>query len=76
MGHAVTAPLYSAAKRACGKGCCAMAVKPHDFRAVKEPAEIDAEVAEILGEDAADLAAEVDQLDRAHNVLRDALQEN
>ncbi len=53
-----------------------MAVKPHDFRAVKGPAEIDAEVAEILGEDAADLAAEVDQLDRAHNVLRDALQEN
>lgn len=76
MGHAVAAALYSAAERARGKGCCAMAVKPHDFRAVKEPAEIDAEVAEILGEDAADLAAEVDQLDRAHNVLRDALQEN
>lgn len=76
MGHAVSSALYSTAKRARGKGCCAMAVKPHDFRAVKEPAEIDAEVAEILGEDAADLAAEVDQLDRAHNVLRDALQEN
>mgnify|MGYP006867862026 FL=1 len=53
-----------------------MAVKPHDFRAVKEPAEIDADVAKILGENAADLAAEVDQLDSAHNVLRDALQEN
>lgn len=53
-----------------------MAVKPHDFRAIKEPAAIDIEVAEILGEDATNLAAEVDQLDRAHNVLRDALQEN
>ena len=53
-----------------------MAVKPHDFRAVKDPSEIDDDVAKILGESAADLAAEVEQLDRAHNVLRDALQEN
>ena len=51
-------------------------VKPYDFRAVKDPSAVDDDVAKILGENAADLAAEVEQLDRAHNVLRDALQEN
>ena len=76
MGDAVSSALYSTAKRARRKGCCTMAVKPHDFRAVKDPSEIDDDVAKILGESAADLAAEVEQLDRAHNVLRDALQEN
>ncbi|WKS68192.1 hypothetical protein NLL38_07555 [Corynebacterium accolens] len=53
-----------------------MAVKPHDFRAVKEPEAVDSEISIILGEDAPSLAEEVDQLDRAHSVLRNALQEN
>ena len=53
-----------------------MPVKPHDFRAVKEPEEVDSEISTILGEDAPTLAEEVDQLDRAHSVLRNALQEN
>ncbi|MGV0331150.1 hypothetical protein [Corynebacterium macginleyi] len=53
-----------------------MAVKPHDFRAVKEPEEVDSEMWGILGEDAPTLAEEVEQLDRAHSVLRNALQEN
>lgn len=53
-----------------------MAVKPHDFRAVKEPEAVDSEISTILGEDTPSLAEEVDQLDRAHSVLRNALQEN
>lgn len=53
-----------------------MAVKPHDFRAVKKPAEVDSKIWGILGEDATTLAEEVEQLDKAHSVLRNALQES
>ncbi|MDO5031646.1 hypothetical protein [Corynebacterium sp.] len=53
-----------------------MAVKPHDPRAVPTPEEVDAQVNEILSEPVASLAEEAAQLDKAHAVLRDVLQEN
>lgn len=40
------------------------------------PEQVDAEIARILSEPAADSAEQAEQLDRAHRVLRDALQEN
>ncbi len=53
-----------------------MAIKPHDPRAVMAPEEVDAAMSEILGQPAASLSEEVAQLDSAHAVLREALQEN
>lgn len=53
-----------------------MAVKPHDPRAVVKPEKVEQDLAEILNEDAEGLAAEAEQLERAHAVLRAALQEN
>ena len=53
-----------------------MAVKPHDPRAVLAPEALGASVAEILQEPADSLEEELNQLDRAHAVLRDALQDN
>lgn len=53
-----------------------MAVKPHDPRAVMAPETLDSSVAEILSQPAEMLEEELSQLDRAHAVLRDALQEN
>ncbi|MCG7229673.1 hypothetical protein [Corynebacterium minutissimum] len=53
-----------------------MAVKPHDPRAVLAPEALDASVAEILQEPANSLEEELNQLDRVHAVLRDALQDN
>lgn len=53
-----------------------MAIKPHDPRAVIAPEEVDNAMSEILGDEAASLSEEVSQLDRAHAVLREALQEN
>ena len=53
------------------------APKPHDPRAPRvTPDEVDQRVADILREDADELEAEKDQLERAHAVLHDALQEN
>ncbi|WP_412100707.1 hypothetical protein [Corynebacterium aurimucosum] len=53
-----------------------MAVKPHDPRAVLAPEKLDESIAEILTEPAETLEEELAQLDRAHTVLRDALQDN
>ena len=53
-----------------------MEIKPHDPRAVMAPEEVDNAMSEILGVEAASLSEEVAQLDRAHAVLREALQEN
>lgn len=53
-----------------------MAVKPHDPRAVLAPEKLVASLAEILNEPAESLEQELAQLDRAHTVLRDALQDN
>ena len=53
-----------------------MAVKPHDPRAALAPEKLDASLAEILNEPAENLEQELAQLDRAHTVLRDALQDN
>lgn len=48
---------------------------PHDPRQPRvTPEEVAAQVNEILSEDAEDLAAEADQLSRAHAVLHEALQ--
>lgn len=52
------------------------APKPHDPHAVVSPESVDTRVGEILGEPAANLREEFEQLDRAHTVLRDVLQEN
>lgn len=52
------------------------APKPHDLLAVVSPKSVDTRVGEILGEPAANLREEFEQLDRAHTVLRDVLQEN
>lgn len=53
-----------------------MAVKPHDPRAVLAPETLDASITEILTEPTETLEEELAQLDRAHTVLRDALQDN
>lgn len=53
-----------------------MAIKPHDPRAVLAPEKLDASIAAILHEPAETLEQELVQLDRAHTVLRDALQDN
>ncbi|WP_195914075.1 hypothetical protein [Corynebacterium hiratae] len=53
-----------------------MAVKPHDPRAVLAPEKLDASIAAILNEPSETLEQELTQLDRAHAVLRDALQDN
>ncbi|HIX80165.1 MAG TPA: hypothetical protein H9978_09605 [Candidatus Corynebacterium faecipullorum] len=53
-----------------------MAVKPHDPRAVLAPETLNASINEILTEPAETLEEELAQLDRAHTVLRDALQDN
>lgn len=50
--------------------------KPHDPHSVVSPESVDTRVGDILGEPAADLREEFEQLDRAHTVLRDVLQEN
>lgn len=50
---------------------------PRDPRALHtDPSQVDAAVAEILGQPVDGLAEEVEQLEKAHEVLRDALQEN
>ncbi|MCQ9336617.1 hypothetical protein NQ011_07970 [Corynebacterium phoceense] len=51
-------------------------LKPHDPQAVVSPESVDERVDEILSEPAANLREEFEQLDRAHTVLRDVLQEN
>lgn len=53
-----------------------MAVKPHDPRAVLASEKLDASIAAILNEPSESLEQELVQLDRAHTVLRDALQDN
>ncbi|MGP5577193.1 hypothetical protein [Corynebacterium flavescens] len=53
-----------------------MAIKPHDPRKVGDPETVGAEIGAILAEPAADLNEELEQLSRAHGVLREALQEN
>lgn len=51
--------------------------KPHDPRGLQtRPEDIDKRVAEILGEDVAELEEEKDQLESAHAVLKEALQES
>ena len=52
------------------------APKPHGPHSVVSPESVDTRVGDILGEPAADLREEFEQLDRAHTVLRDVLQEN
>lgn len=50
--------------------------KPHDFRAVATPDEVDAAMGDILSEFAGTPEEELDQLSRAHDVLRGFLQED
>lgn len=51
--------------------------KPHDPRQLAvTPAHIDDQVREILAQEVSGLEEEVAQLDRAHEVLRAALQES
>lgn len=50
--------------------------KPHDPLRVVTREEITAKVDAILGEDATDPQAVCQQLERAHDVLRTALQDN
>ncbi len=53
------------------------APKPHDPRRPGvTPAEVDQRVSQILGEPAASLADEAEQLEAAHDVLHQALQNN
>lgn len=53
-----------------------MAIKPHDPRKVGDSEMVSAQVEAILAEPCLDLNEELEQLSRAHGVLRDALQEN
>ncbi len=51
--------------------------KPRDPRQPQvTPADVDAELSEVLVEPASDLAAETAQLEAAHDVLHRALQKN
>ncbi len=51
--------------------------KPHDPRQPRvSPADVEKRLAEILGEPSGSLAEEAAQLERAHAVLHDALQDN
>lgn len=50
---------------------------PRDPRTLQTtPEDVDRKIAEILGAAAPTLADEAEQLEKAHDVLRDALQEN
>ncbi|WP_169833307.1 hypothetical protein [Corynebacterium phocae] len=50
--------------------------KPRDPHAVTEPSVLDAQVAEVFAVQPESLKDEYLQLDQAHMLLRDALQEN
>ena len=50
---------------------------PHDPRALPiKPEELNQSIEEVLSQPVADLAAEAEQLNQAHELLRAALQEN
>ena len=50
--------------------------KPHDPLRVPTPEEVQERVAAVLNEECATAQDQYRQLDRAHDVLRDVLQEN
>ncbi|WKD57722.1 hypothetical protein CAPI_05870 [Corynebacterium capitovis DSM 44611] len=50
--------------------------RPRDPRAPRiSPGEIEQRISSILAEDCANLAEEIDQLNRAHSILHEALRE-
>lgn len=53
-----------------------MAIKPHDPNRVPDAAKLKEKLQAILAEPTPNLNVELEQLSRAHAVLRDAMQEN